>query len=454
MRVIVVGAGKVGYDIARRLSEEGHDVVLVDKFDENLREAASRLDIMTLDGNGASPAVLEQAGVERADMLIAVTDIDEVNMIACFTAKQYGVGICCARVRDPDYTEAFARRSHRRLGIDRVINPDHLTAQEIVRLLEMPEATYVETFAEGRVTLARVRVGEKSPAAGRSLREADFSGTLVAAVESGERLYIPYGESVLHAGDYVYLLGQSGGMAAVGMVASRQRPPAKNVVIVGGGNLGLRLAKMLSAKARQGGHKVKLIEVDAERCSELAELLPNVLVIHGDGEQIDLLRDELVGEGDAFIAVTGHDHTNVLATMVAKELGVSQAITKISREDYALLAEKAGADAVVVPRLISAGTILQMVRRSSNLVKIAVIEDGKGEVLEFDVGEEAEVIGRRLADLPRLEGALIGAILREESVIIPSGESVIQQGDRVIVVALPEAVPAVMRRFGASSRRA
>lgn len=460
MRVIVVGAGKVGYDIAKRLSEEGHDVTLVDKLDQNLREAAARLDIATLDGNGASPTVLEQAGVERADMLIAVTDIDEVNMIACFTAKQYGVGICCARVRDPDYSEAYTRHSNRILGIDRVINPDHLTALEIARLLEMPAATYIESFADGRVTLARVRAGEESPVVGIPLRQAEFGGNLVAAIEHEERLFIPYGESVIHKGDHVYLLGHTHNLSSISRVTGCQRPRAKNVVMVGGGNLGLRLAQMLTAKGQAPagkGHppyKVKLIESDAERCEELADLLPNVLVIHGDGERIDVLRDELVGDGDAFVAVTGKDHTNVLATMVAKELGVSQAITKISREDYSLLAEKAGADAVVVPRLISAGVILRMVRRSSNLLNLAVIEEGKGEVLEFDVGEEAEVVGRRLADLPRFEDALIGAIMRGDNVIVPTGESVIQEGDRVVVVALPHAVPTVMRRFGARSRRA
>ena len=197
---------------------------------------------------------------------------------------------------------------------------------------------------------------------------------------------------------------------------------------------------------------MKVIEIDPRRCEELADLLPHALIICGDGEKIDVLRDELVGAGDAFVAVTGKDHSNVLATMVAKELGVSQAITKISREDYSLLAEKAGADAVVVPRLISAGTILQMVRRR-NLAGIALIEEGKGEVLEFDVGENAEVVGRRLADLPRLQDAIVGAITHGDRVVIPTGDSVIQPGDRVVVFALPSAVPAVMRRFGAPSRR-
>lgn len=454
MRVIVVGAGKVGYDIAKRLSEEGHNITLVDKVDDNLQEAAARLDIMTLEGNGASPAVLEQAGVESADMLIAVTDIDEVNMIACFTAKQYGISICCARIRDPDYTETFTRISNRQLGIDRVINPDHLTALEITRLLRMPSATYVESFADGRVTMVGLRVGEDSQVAGLPLRKAPIGDCLVTLIEHDENPSIPNGESVLHPGDNVYLVGHTDNFTLIGPMVGSERPPAKNVVIVGGGKLGLRLAQMLTSKKNKAIHHVKMIELDATRCEELAELLPHALVIHGDGEQIDVLRDELVGIGDAFVAVTGKDHTNVLATMVAKELGVSQAITKISREDYALLAEKAGADAVVVPRLISAGTILRMVRRNANLLNVAVIEEGKAEVLEFDVGEGAEVVGQPLRNLRRLDNAIIGAIIREDNVIIPSGTSVIQEGDRVIVIALPESVPTIMRRFGASSHRA
>lgn len=452
MRVIVVGAGKTGYDIAKRLSEEGHDVTLVDKLDENLQEAAAHLDIATLEGNGASPRVLEEAGVEGTDVLIAVTEIDEVNMIACFMAKQYGVGICCARVRDPEYSAAFSRQSNRLLGIDRVINPDHLAAVDIVRLLKMPTATYIESFAEGKVTLVRAKVEETSRVAGLTLREADLGGRLVAAIERDEVLSIPNGDTVIEPGDKLFLVGHTDNFASIGYITGREVTPCKNVVIVGGGKLGLRLAQLLTEKGHKGLHTVKVIEIDPKRCDELADALPHALIICGDGEKIDVLRDELVGPGDAFVAVTGKDHTNVLATMVAKELGVSQAVAKISREDYSLLAERAGADAVVVPRLITAGTILQMVRRH-NLAGIALIEEGKGEILEFEVGEEAGVVGRPLADLPRLNDAIVGAIMRDERVEIPTGASVIEPGDRVVVFALPSAVPAVMRRFGAPRRR-
>lgn len=442
----------MGYDIAKRLSEENHDVTLVDKLDENLREAAAHLDIATLDGNGATPPVLEAAGVEEADILIAVTDMDEVNMIACFTAKQYGVEICCARVRDPEYSAAFTRDSNPLLGIDRVINPDHLAATDIVRLLKMPAATYVESFAEGKITLVRAKVEPCSRVVGLPLREADLGGSLVAAIERDERLSIPNGDTVIEAEDRLFLVGHTHNFSSIGHITGREVAPAKNVVIVGGGKLGLRLAQLLTDKRHKGLNTVKVIEIDPKRCEELAEALPHALVICGDGERIDVLRDELVGPGDAFVAVTGKDHSNVLATMVAKELGVSQAITMISREDYTLLAEKAGADAVIVPRLISAGTILQMVRRH-NLAAIALIEEGKGEVLEFEVGEEADVVGRRLAELPRLDDAIVGAIMRGHQVTIPTGASVIHPGDRVVVFALPSAVPAVMRRFGAPSRR-
>lgn len=449
--MIVVGAGKVGFDIAKRLSEEGHDVTLVDRSEENLREAVHHLDIMTLAGNGATPPVLKAAGVEKADILIAVTDIDEVNMIACFTAKQYGVRICCARVRDPEYSAAFTRDAHPGLGIDRVINPDQLAAAEIVRLLQTPAATYVESFADGKITLVQARVGPESRLAGLPLKEAELKNCLVVAIEREEDLFIPDGESVIQPGDKVFLVSHTHDLAAVDQVVGKGSPPAKNVVIVGGGSLGLRLAQILSAK-RDGLQTLKVVEINPDRCRELAEILPHAMVICGDGETIDVLRDELVGAGDAFVAVTGKDHTNVLATMVAKELGVTRAITKISREDYALLAEKAGADAVVVPRMILAGTILQMVRRS-NLARVALLEDGKGEVLEFEVGPEAEVVGRPLSELPREKDAIVGAILRNGKAFIARGVSVIQPGDRVVVFALPAAVPAVMRRFGAESRR-
>ncbi len=449
--MIVVGAGKVGFDISKWLSDEGHDVTLVDKANENLSEATNHLDVMTLDGNGASPPVLEQAGVDEADILIAVTDIDEVNMIACFTAKQYGVSMCCARVRDPEYSEAFGQESNRRLGIDRVINPDQLSALEIARLLKMPSATSIETFAEGNVTMVRVRVADDSSLVDQPLREIDLKGCLVAAIVRDGNLSIPNGDSVLKPSDRIYLLGHTHNFASLGQIVGYDSPPAKNVVIAGGGKLGVRLAQMLAPKGRRSHQSIKIIEIDSERCESLADLLPHAIIINGDCEKIDVLRDELVGQGDAFVAVTGKDHTNVLATMVAKELGVAQAITKISREDYHPLAERAGADAVIVPRLIAAGVILQLVRRS-NLINVALIEDGDGEVLEFDVGEDAQTVNKRLIELPRMENAIIGSIMRNDRVMIPSGDSTILPGDRVIVFALPSAVPTVMRQFGGPGR--
>src|SRR5690606_6805656 len=200
-----VGAGKVGFDIAKRLSEEGHDVTLVDRSEENLREAVHHLDIMTLAGNEATPPVLKAAGVEKADILIAVTDIDEVNMIACFTAKQYGVRICCARVRDPEYSAAFTRDAHPGLGIDRVINPDQLAAAEIVRLLQTPAATYVEVFADGKLTQVKPGVGPETQFAGLRVNEAELQPCLVVVVEREVDHRIPYGERGVGLPDKVFV---------------------------------------------------------------------------------------------------------------------------------------------------------------------------------------------------------------------------------------------------------
>src|SRR5690606_1298634 len=284
-------------------------------------EAVHHLDIMTLAGNGATPPVLKAAGVEKADILIAVTDIDEVNMIACFTAKQYGVRICCARVRDPEYSAAFTRDAHPGLGIDRVISPDQLAAAEIVRLLQTPAATYVESFADGKITLVQARVGPESRLAGLPLKEAELKNCLVVAIEREEDLFMPDGESVIQPGDKVFLVSHTHDLAAVDQVVGKGSPPAKNVVIVGGGSLGLRLAQILSAK-RNGLQTLKVVEINPDRCRELAEILPHARVICGDGETIDVLRDGLACAGGAFGAGTGKGHTKGLATMGDKVRGL------------------------------------------------------------------------------------------------------------------------------------
>jgi trk system potassium uptake protein TrkA len=438
LKIIVIGVGDVGFEIAFRLSREGHDIIVIDKDAEALREIGERLDIMTLYGNGASTAVLDEAGADRAGILVAVTDVDEVNMIACMTGKQYGVPVCVARIRNPEYTvDTSHSLSLQRLGIDLIINPERLAAQEILRLLAVPAASDIEYFADGRVFMLGLKVDEQSPIVGRALAECSLPDCLLVAVDRGDELEIPRGDSVVRAEDRVFIVGRTKDFREIRAFIGPPVQQIKTVGIVGGSRIGQYLVDMLVSK-RRPSLSVALFEKDAPVAERLAKHLPQLLVIHGDATKIDVLRDEGASTLDAFVTVAGEDHTNLLATMLLKELGVSEVITKISREDYAPLATKAGADAVVVPRLLMVSSVLRLVRECE-IISMTLLQGG-AETLEFCVTEGCRIANRRLREVDFPKKALVGAIVRSGDVIIPNGESRVLSGDRVIVFSAADAV--------------
>lgn len=471
MHVIVIGAGKLGFEVAKRLAEKGEDVAVIDRDEARLQEVSERLDVLTVYGNGASPAVLQKAGVERADLVLAVTEADEVNMIACVTAKHMaaarnepragGTGsrskpaqllqrlpsrpLCAARIRSPEYAGSFPyTRWLRQIGVDAVINPDRLTALEVARLVRAPLATHIDFFADGRVVLVGLKVSEDAPLARGTLQEVN-PPCLVAAVVREGHVSIPDGSARLQPGDRVYLVGKAGSAAEFRMLAGLPGRAVREVTIIGGGKVGFPLAQLLLPAVKRGLH-LKLIDRDPARCNQLAEELPGVLVICGDGERIDVLSDEMVGNSDVLVAVTSEDHTNLLAAMIAKQLGVGEVIVSVSREDYVPLAERAGADAVVVPRLLAAATALQLLN-PRHVLSLSILEEGKAQVLELMVGEGAPAANRPLKSLSGLRDAVVGAVVRDGEVLIPTGETVLLPDDHLIVFALPEAVPRLEALF-------
>lgn len=453
MQVVVIGAGKVGFEVALRLSSEGHDVVVIDKNPKALEEVSAHLDVMTVVGNGASPAVLERVGVGKCDLLIAVTEIDEVNMIACMTAKQYGVRTCVARIRNSEYLSHNPHGlSLRKLGIDLVIDPERLATMEIVRLLRTPMATEVDYFVDGRVAVVGLKVDPEAPIVGKPLRECDLPHLLIAALVRNGEVIIPQGDDVVQPSDHLFVIGRTGNFHSARAVLSKPRVHIRKVAILGAGKIGYHLASDLVAD-RRSEIEVTLIERDPDRAAQAAQALPRVLVIQGDGTKVDMLREEGIGEVDAFVAVTGEDHTNLLSTMLAKQLGVSEAIVEISREDYAPLAKQAGADAVIVPRLLTASMVLRLVRRS-RIVSMMILEEGKAEAIELIASPDAPIVGRPLRRSNFPKGAIVGAVLRqgatdaEDEVEIACGDTVIHAGDRVLVFTLPEMVERVERLFG------
>jgi len=431
MRAIVIGAGKVGYHIARKLAEESHDVVLIDSRAEALLPARETLDVMAIVGNGASPRTLEEAGVSDTDMVIAVTTQDEANIIACLTAKYYGVRTTVARVRNPDYTVPAKALVHGQLGIDLIIHPERLAAQEIVKLIKTPTASEVGFYADGKVELLGIRCDTPGSAVlDKPLHQLGLKNSLVVAVVRNDRLLIPDGNTKFQLGDYIYVLGRSGNFERSTFLAGRIPSQIRSVALVGGGEIGLRTCEILSRYQREGV-SVKLIEEDPERAQWLAEHLPGVLVINGDGTNMELLESEQIGECDALIAATGKEETNLLVAMVARRLGVKEIIVELGREEYSSLADTIGVHAAVIPRLLTASTILRLVQKE-RLVDLAFLRQGHAEVMEVVVADKAPIIGKPLRNAGLPAGALIGTVMRGSDVFIPHGDSVIQAKDRVI----------------------
>ena len=447
MRVIVIGAGKVGFYIARQLVNESHEVVLLDVNPEALVPAQELLDVMTLEGNGAAPRILHEAGVEDADMVIAVTTQDEVNILACLAAKYYGVATTVARVRNPDYTMASRALIHNQLGIDLIIHPERLAALEIVKLLKTPTATEVGYFADGKVQLLGFRCDVPgSNLEGKSLQELGLSNSLVVAVGRGDDILIPRGNTRLERGDHIYLMGRTGNFQRNPLMTGRIPSQISTLTVVGGGETGYRVCQILSDHPGLG-LSLKLIEEDAARASWLAENLPHTLVIHGDGTKVDLLKGEHVKNSDALVATTGKDETNVMAALVAKDLGVKETIVKLEREEYGPLTEAIGVHATVIPRLLTASTILRLLQKGK-VLDVAFIKQGKAEVIEAMVPAGAPVTELALKDLDFPEGALVAMVVRGKEVLIPFGETQVLAGDRVLVFSVKRAVPQVQKFLG------
>lgn len=436
MRIIIVGAGKLGFEIARLLSEEAHDVVVIDSDEGALTAVDDNLDVLAVHGNGAVPRVLSEAGVHDAGLLIAVAAADEVNIIACMTAKRMGVPVCAARVRNGDYLGgAETVHAHMQFGIDAVINPERTAAVEIARIVKTPHATQVDYFVGGRVSVIGLKVEQGAPITAGSLSVIRPRRCILAAVVRKNDMFIPRGDTTIAAGDRIYVVAHTGDFGAVRALSGTEARPLRRLTVVGGGRIGQPLVRLFVRGLRRGTD-ITLIERDEFRCTALAAQLPDdVLIIGGDGAQTDVLHDAMVTHNDAFIAVTGDDATNLLAVMAAKELDVGETVAALSRQDYLPLAQRAGVDATVVPRLITAGTLLQLVRKHP-VVSLTLLEDGRAEAVEVVVERGAPAERRQLQQLRSLQEAVVGAVVRHNRVILPDGSTRIEAGDHVVLFGM------------------
>ncbi len=449
MYAVIVGAGEVGFHIATILSREGHEVAIIDRDHEAYQRATEEIDGLAVHGNGASRHILEQASMGRADLLVAVTDSDEVNMIACMAAKAVGVARTVARVRNQEYYEESGALSAGFIGVDHVIQPELAVAAEVVGIAAIPGALDVETFAGGHVSVIEVQIGPECTCLDTPLRDLGLAGeVLVAAILRGGQTTIPRGDSTLQAGDRVFLSGKADAtIAAAGRLTGQQGVP-KKVILMGCGEIGMNIARGLEAKRIQ----LTVFEKDPEQAARAADILRRSLVIADEGIDEAVLIQEGVQASDLFIAATGDDRLNILTALVAKQLGAKRTIAIVERTEFSRVVESVGVDVALSPRRMIASAILRFVRAGS-VVNAAVLDKSAGEALEFAVKSSCPVCGHRLSEIDFPQGAIVGALVRADEVSIPGGRTELADGDIAVVFALPHAIRGVEKLFATRSKR-
>ncbi len=439
LRIIIVGCGKVGRTLIEQLSKEGHDITIIDKNPERVQTAGSLFDVMGIVGNGASYSVQMEAGIEDTDLIIAVTDSDELNLLCCTVAKRVGDCAAIARVRTPDYSME-AEYLREKLGLARIINPELEAAREAVRVLYLPTALEVNSFAHGRAEMIKIKVPEGNMLENMRIaqlgKELDImDDILICVIERGEDIYIPSGEFRIMAGDIISFVA-SRTLAKVFLEKiGFKTNHVKNSMIVGGGKAAYYLAKQLLSM----GIAVKIIESSRERCEELSVLLPKAIIINGDGTDEELLKEEGIAYVESFIPLTGMDEENIMLTLYAKQESNAKIITKINRISFRNVINSLDLGSVIYPRYITAEAIIAYVRAKkdamdSNIETLYHMFDHRVEAIEFRVYQKSAVTGVPLKDLSLKKNLLISFINRNGEIIIPSGNDTIEVGDTVMIV--------------------
>lgn len=436
LKIIIVGCGKVGTTLVDRLCNENHDITVIDSNPAIVQRVSETYDVMGVTGNGASYNVQLEAGIEQANLIIAVTESDERNLLCCTIAKKIGDCAAIARVRNPDYSEELSYLRSQ-LGISLIINPELETAKEMARLLRLPTALEINSFDRGHVELVKFKIPE-----GNFLHNKDVASTsdlkcdlLICGVERGNEMFIPTGSFVLKENDIVSYIATPRNTQSFFKKIGIETHQARNCIIIGGGKTSYYLARELT----ESNIDVKIIERDGNRCEELSLLLPKALVINGDGGDEELLREEGIEDCQAFVPLTGIDEENILMTLFAKKVSASKVITKINRSTFNDIIDNLDLGSVIYPRYMTAETILAYVRAmqnsiGSNIETLYHIFDGKAEAIEFRVEKDSPVIGTPIMKLALKKDLLLACLNRNGHIIIPRGGDEIHAGDRVIVI--------------------
>ncbi len=434
MKIIIVGAGQVGFNIASRLARENKDVVVIDANPEAAGRVSESIDAEAIVGSGSSPVVLEEAGIKGADILLAVTDSDEINLVACLMADILSPTTKkLARIRKRDYDEYHQMFQEAPPHIQTVINPEIEVVKTIDQLLHIPGAVEVGEFADGRLRFVGVYINKGARLTGIRLSELPGKVSpriLIAAVVRDGEVIIPRGEDRLYPRDLVYFISEEGGLESILEAFDKSFIPLKRILIVGGGRIGFRLARLMEKCQIY----VKLIERSPSRCTELAEQLNKAVVIQGDASNEQLLLEENIGDMDAVVTLTDDEESNILVSLLAKRMGVRQTITRVNKFGYFSLMPAIGLEQVVSSRLSAVNSILQYVRKGK-VLSVRTLTDEQAEVLEAVALETSDIVGKPLKQINIPKGALVIGIIHEGRIEIPSGNSVIHPNDRVIIFA-------------------
>ena len=445
MRIVIVGAGKLGYSIAELLSQEEYDIVVIDKEEKQLGNIKENLDVLTIAANGSSPITMDNPDVQGADMLIAVTGSDEVNMVCCILAKKHGIVHTVARIRDMQFMSEAKEYLKANFDIDLMLNPEYITAMEINRILMVPAALNVEDFAEGRVRLFETKVRRKSPLANIPLKDLDIPKSILAAmIFRDHRMIVPHGDDCLMAHDNVYFVGETGAIEnfSKNLVRSDARKVSR-AVIIGAGRAGRFTARELDKQDVQ----VKIFDTNRERCRLIAAKLSGAsMAINADGTNLELLQSEGVADADVMICLTGDDKLNLLLALMGRHMGVKKTIVKVDRYDYIELMEKVGVDIVLSSRVLAASEVLAFVRRGG-IVSVSLLEGAKAEAIEVVVQAGARVSGKKLMDAALPRECLVCGYVRGSDTFVPNGHTVLEPGDRAIIIVKVKHSKNVLKYF-------
>ncbi|MBN2682387.1 MAG: Trk system potassium transporter TrkA [Bacteroidales bacterium] len=445
MRIVISGAGEIGTHLAEMLARDKHDIVVIDLSEENLKFADNHFDILSIQGSSTSFETLKEAKVKSADLLISVTDSEEVNILTAIVGKSLGAKKTIARIDTKEFLTKQSKDYFTNLGVDILICPENLAAMEIAGLLKQVGTTEVFEFSSGILSLVVIRLDEESKIIGKSLEETDainpnFDFRAVAITRNNKTI-IPKGNDVFQNDDFVYVVTNKEGIKEVLKYAGKEKFDIGNIMILGGSRIGKR-----AAKALEGHLHVKLIEAKKEKCFFLADFLEKTLVINGDGTNIALLKEEGLEKMDAFIAVTGNSETNILSCLLAKSYGVKKAIAEIENIDYIDLAENIGIDTIINKKLLAASHIFKYTK-SADVASLRCLTGADAEVIELIAREGSTITKKQVKDLKFPKEAIIGGLVRENAAFIVKGNTEIIAGDKVVVFTLPSAINRVQEFF-------